>query len=116
VLGAEVVVEPAVEGLLLLGEIPESLLDTTYESLVGLDSYQSQKATAWTGAAVLTGLSIWGVLRLKRLYHQAVAAAPAWWEAAKAQMWDEWKAMTWKTRASYVGSVLAVFGVLSLFI
>jgi hypothetical protein len=116
ILAGEMTLHVLEEAILIPLEFLEKFVDIGYETLGGLDSYASQKATAWTGAVVFVALLIWGGYKLKKLYHRAMAAAPTWWEAKKAQMREEWRAMSWKEKAGYMGSVIAMFGLLSLFI
>jgi len=116
ILAGEVTLHVLEEVIVIPLEFLEKFVDIGYESLAGLDPYQSQKATAWTGFIVGFGLLIWGGIKIKKAYIRALEAAPDWWAAKKAEMREEWRLMSWKEKAGYMGSVVAMFSLLSLFI
>ena len=116
ILGGEMVFHPLGEAIVILLEFLEKFTDIAYETLAGMDAYQSQKATAWTGFIVALGLLFWGGIKLKKLYYRAKAAAPQWWEDKKKEIRLEWQQMSWKEKAGYLGGVFAMVGLLTLFI
>lgn len=113
---AELILPLFEEGLILLLETLELAVDTVFEVLVGLTAEQAQRATAWTGFLVFLGFAVWAGFKIRKRYLLMKAAAPAWWEARKQDIREEWRAMSWKEKLGYTGGVLAMFGMLVLII
>lgn len=113
---AELILPLFEEGVILLLETLELAVDTVFEVVVGLTAEQAQRATAWSGFVAFAGLATWAGFTIRKRYLRMKATAPAWWDARKQDMRDEWRAMSWKEKLGYSGGVLALLALLVLIV
>lgn len=89
-------------------EVLELLVDTFMEQVMGLDLYESQKATAWLGFGVFLLLLVLGLKKLILWCQETQERVGEWWGEEKIRL----HALRWRFAAVGVAALL----VLMLFI
>lgn len=84
-------------------EILELLVDTFME-FMGLDLYESQKATAWLGFAVFSILAVEGLKRLMVWVQETRGKVDLWWAEEKVIL----KANRWRLAAVGIAVLLVL--------
>jgi hypothetical protein len=92
------------------------ILDLLYEKGLGLDDEATQKATAWTGLALTTGLTGWLLYKLPVIIRHAKAFLAKRWALRKQAIKIWWPTLNWRQKLAHIAGLGLFLGALALMI
>ena len=116
VLGGELLLPLLEEVADLAFEWTHKTLDLLFSEVFGLAEEGAQKASAWSLLLLIVALLGWGGYLLRKKFLQAKAALPLWRAERKAELQAWWIELPWTLKLAHVAGVLALLGILALFI
>ncbi|HUL10569.1 MAG TPA: hypothetical protein VLU73_00105 [Methylococcaceae bacterium] len=115
-IGGDLILPILKEGVVLILESLELMVDTLFEELLHFAPEVAQLATAWTGLILLIALLIWGSVKLKAVYYRLRAAAPVWWAAQMNDTRTWWESLIWYHQVLVVACGVGVLLLMLMFL